>query len=164
METWSHCPSGPAPRLLQEEWQKDDRYTHSKLLRGGLSLISCPQEPSPEFDVDTLETRMETMMYMCLVWICPPWLHRCRAQLPQNEKKDGCVIHYGRPVLPPSVYLPRLQCWSSSCEISFYSSLTMTPMPSALENLKEFNSSPFISTFPECLFLTYLKTLIEVLS
>lgn len=153
METWSHCPDGLALRLLQEEWQKDDRYIHSKLLGGGLGPIYCPQEPSPEFAVDILEMHMETMMYMCLVWICPARLHHCGEQLPQKEKKEAGVIHHGKSVLPPSVYLPRLQGWSPSCEISFSSSLIITEMPFALEKLKEFHSSPFISTCPEYIFL-----------
>ena len=101
METWNHCPHGLAPTLLQEDWQADDRYTRSKLLRGGLSPIYCPQESYPEFDADTLEAHMKTMMYMCLVWTCPAWLRHCGEQLPQKEKKDGGVNHHGRPVLTP---------------------------------------------------------------
>lgn len=101
METWNHCPRGLALTLLQEEWQEDDRYACSKLLQGGLSPIYCPQESSPEFDADTLEAHMKTMMYMCLVWTCPAWLRHCGVQLPRKEKKDGGVNHHGRPVLAP---------------------------------------------------------------
>lgn len=67
METWNHRPHGLALRLLREEWQEDDRYARSELLRGGLGPIYCPQESSPGFDVDTLEAHVKTMMYMCLV-------------------------------------------------------------------------------------------------
>lgn len=91
-ETWSRCPQGLALRLFQEEWQEDDRYARSKLLWGGLSSIYCPQEPSPEFDADTLVVCTETVMYMCLVWTCPGWLHHCGAQLPWTEKKGGAVV------------------------------------------------------------------------
>lgn len=101
METWNHCPHGLAPTLLQEDWQADDRYARSKLLRGGLSPVYCPQESYPEFDANTLEAHMKTMMYMCLVWTCPAWLCHCGEQLPWKEKKDGSVNHHGRPVLTP---------------------------------------------------------------
>ena len=95
-------PRGLALTLLQEEWQEDDRYACSKLLQGGLSPIYCPQESSPEFDADTLEAHMKTMMYMCLVWTCPAWLRHCVVQLPRKEKKEEVLIIMAGPFLPLS--------------------------------------------------------------
>lgn len=153
------CPE-VAPGRVTERWQVytfkiTSRWSQSHFLSpGALSRVWCGHVRNAHGDNDVYVFSLNLSTMAASLW---------SAAASKGEERWVCYSLW--QASSPSLSLSaKASSWSPSCEISFYSSPKMTPMPSALENIKEFKSSPFISTFPACLFLIYLKTLIEVLS